>query len=176
LYLLGEALGLKWGDVDDEQETITIRRALQFQAGKNMVEVSTKTEGSRATLHVGQDVIAALRDHRTRRRFEGASCVPTAYIFTSEVGTPPVPCAVLRALHRALTKLGLPLIRVHDLRHGVATLLTQAGVPVIAIQAYMRHSSASQTMHYSHLTAGMNELPASALHQLLDEARKVVSA
>ncbi len=48
---LGEALGLKWEDVDFAEERLMVRRALQRQKGEGLVFVEPKTAKSRRTVY-----------------------------------------------------------------------------------------------------------------------------
>lgn len=52
---------------------------------------------------------------------------------------------------KARASAGLAHIHFHDLRHTYASWLVQAGIPLLAIQALMGHSSASMTRRYAHL-------------------------
>ena len=45
---------------------------------------------------------------------------------------------------------GLPRIRLHDLRHTVATLLLQKGVPVVVVVGILGHSPAITMTVYAH--------------------------
>jgi integrase len=69
---LGEALGLKWSDIDFERRTLTVRRALQRQAGKGMVEVEPKSAASKRTLDLLDITVDALRAHKDRQEVEKA--------------------------------------------------------------------------------------------------------
>ncbi|WP_412523768.1 tyrosine-type recombinase/integrase [Brachybacterium sp. GU-2] len=45
----------------------------------------------------------------------------------------------------------LPPVRLHDARHGVATLLLEAGVDIHVIQTILGHSSVLTTKGYAHV-------------------------
>lgn len=63
------------------------------------------------------------------------------YIFTNPDGTPYHPGHVTLRFMRLCFELGLPPIRLHDLRHGAATLALAAGRPMKEVQTMLRHSS-----------------------------------
>ena len=67
----GEALGLRWEDVDPDGATIRVRHALQRVDGK-LVLVEPKTERSRRTIDVPASTLAALHAHLDRQAFERA--------------------------------------------------------------------------------------------------------
>ncbi|MDP2954130.1 MAG: tyrosine-type recombinase/integrase [Chloroflexota bacterium] len=130
---LGEALGLKWEDIDFNTGRLTIQRALQRQHGVGFVLVEPKTERSRRTVHLAGGTVIALRGHRKRQLEERLVAGPLwedmALAFTTPTGGPIEAWRVNELFHKALERAGLPRIRVHDLRHTAATLLAGPGDP-----------------------------------------------
>ena len=59
---------------------------------------------------------------------------------------------VKNAFWRLTRAADLPTIRLHDLRHSFASQLVMLGVPLIAVQEYLGHSSLEMTMRYAHLS------------------------
>ena len=57
----------------------------------------------------------------------------------------------LRDFHRDLKKAKLPMCRLKDLRHSLATYLINQGVDLSTIQRQLDHSSITMTEKYSHL-------------------------
>lgn len=119
----GEALGLKWDDIDLDKGLLYVRRALQRVGGKLHL-VEPKTRSARRTINLPQICIAALRAQRIRqleeRLMAGESWHENGLVFTSTIGTPYEPNNLRRHLHRMLQRAGLPQLRVHDLRHTAA--------------------------------------------------------
>ncbi|MBJ7597155.1 MAG: site-specific integrase [Candidatus Nephthysia bennettiae] len=62
---IGEALGLRWQDVDLELGRISVCRALQRRRGAGLVFVEPKTRGSRRAVELTQRAVEALRGQRT---------------------------------------------------------------------------------------------------------------
>jgi integrase len=61
-----------------------------------------------------------------------------------------------RRRHRRVEALGLPRIRLHDLRHTWATLALQGGVHPKIVQERLGHSSIAVTLDiYSHVSQPM---------------------
>jgi integrase len=96
----GEALALRWDDLDLEVGTVTIRRSLQRVRGAvdettgrrvgELVEVAPKTPGSAATIAVPDSLVTALREHRKAQaaeRLAGVAWVDPGLVFTTHVGT-----------------------------------------------------------------------------------------
>ncbi len=61
---LGEALGLKWDDVDPAEGRLVIRRTLQRHPGRGLVFAPPKTEKSRRTSHLSKAACQSLLHHR----------------------------------------------------------------------------------------------------------------
>ncbi len=63
-----------------------------------------------------------------------------------------------RGFSDAVRRLGLPAIRLHDLRHGWATLALQAGIHPKVVQERLGHANTGITLDtYSHVVAGLHE-------------------
>src|SRR5829696_127501 len=65
----GELLGLKWGDVDLDGQTVRIRRTLT-RKGTGYVLGEPKTKKSRRTVKLTQKAVETLRSHRARQAQE----------------------------------------------------------------------------------------------------------
>src|SRR5205814_5649468 len=87
----GEAVGLKWSDIDMEMGVLHVRRASQRIPHQGTQLVEPKTARSRRTLMLPQIVVSALRAHRARqamvRRAAGERWVDLDLVFPSERGT-----------------------------------------------------------------------------------------
>jgi integrase len=128
---LGEALGLRWSDVDVAKRTLTVEQALQRVDGK-LAFVEPKSDKSRRTVVLPQAAVDTLKRQKTRQQRErlaaGSGWQQSNLVFTSTIGTPLDERNVRRAFKEILKKAELPLIRIHDLRHTAATLLLAQGV------------------------------------------------
>jgi integrase len=65
--------------------------------------------------------------------------------FTQWDGSPLHPADVTDVFYELCRLAGLPPIRLHDLRHGAATLALAAGVEMKVVQRMLRHSSITVT-------------------------------
>ncbi|MGD0946780.1 MAG: site-specific integrase [Candidatus Binatia bacterium] len=150
----GEALGLRWQDVDLESATLSVRHQLQNRRGKRLTE--PKSDRSRRTLPLPEFAVKALRSHRARqleaRLLAGSRWQETGHVFTTSIGTPMDASRVSKQFRRALAKAGLPHKRFHDLRHTAASLLLAQGVHPRVVMEILGHSQISVTMNtYSHV-------------------------
>src|SRR5439155_18622272 len=71
--------------------------------------------------------------------------VDTGLVFTTSTGQAVHPADVTDHFQDLARQAGLPPIRLHDLRHGAATIALAAGVDMKTVQAMLRHSSVSIT-------------------------------
>ena len=145
----GEALALRWGDLDLRKGLLHVRRSLnRFREGQGYVvrETPLKSRHSRRTIDLAPSVVEALLV------LPAGDDPERDYVFRSTAGGPIDPDNVDRAFKRHLTLAGLPEIRFHDLRHTHASLLIAAGVHPKAIQARLGHASITTTLNtYGHL-------------------------
>jgi integrase len=82
-------------------------------------------------------------------------------------GKPIHPDTYSQRFDRLSERLGLR-VRLHDLRHGFATALLEAGVPVKVVSEALGHSSAAFTMDvYQHVLPSMQERAAEAIEATL---------
>ena len=152
----GEALGLRWADLNLEAGTLTVKVSLQKYEGE-FVLAEVKTEKSRRTMRLPDVCATALRTHQVRQRAERER-IATAWgnswdlVFTEEDGSPLSRHAVSMRFKRLLKREGISKHRFHDLRHTAATLLLSQGVPLRVLQELLGHSQLATTADiYTHV-------------------------
>jgi integrase len=170
----GEALALQWADVDLDRRVLRVRRSVTDVGGR-LVIGKPKTVGSAAGVGLSDRVVAALVRQRERQVFEALEWADGysdgGLVFTREDGTMLRPEYVLRRFHELSAAAGLPLVRLHDLRHLAATLMISAGVPLALVSKTLRHSQVSITANlYGHLTEEAAQAAADSLGGVLDAA------
>ncbi|SEH01947.1 Phage integrase family protein [Nonomuraea solani] len=144
----GEACGVRWIDADlDENLLATVKQLTKV--GRAVKEGATKTHYSNGTVALDQATAAVLRAHRARQDEErlvwGPAWTDTGRIFTKEDGRDLTPDWVSTHFERLTFQAGLPPTRLHDLRHGAATLSLAAGNDMKTTSAMLRHSTVSIT-------------------------------
>jgi integrase len=87
--------------------------------------------------HVLVGVLRRLRDAHRRQ----TGMAPTGFLFVNDKGNPLSPGYLTHTFSRLVAKAGLPPIRLHDLRHGAASLSLAAGNDLKTVQHMMGHSS-----------------------------------
>ncbi len=144
----GEALGLRWEDVNLVEGTITMAMQLQRVAGK-LRHDETKTDDSTRVVALPRPCVRALRRHRaqqaTDRLGAGDLWTDSDLVFTTRKGTPIEPRNINRTFDALVKRAGVQRIRFHDLRHSCATLLFAQGVDLQTIRDLLGHSSIGVT-------------------------------
>ena len=168
----GEALGLRWQDVDLEARTLSVRVALQRVKGDKPRLVEPKTRQSRRTLPIPAPIVAQFKAHHARQLEERLAAGPEwqgeawGLVFANTRGAPLDARHVVRYFKGHLERAGLPDIRFHDLRHSCASLLVAQGVHPRMVMELLGHSTIVLTMNtYAHI---MSEAQRQAL-SVMDE-------
>ena len=155
----GEMAALRWGDVNLETGTYTIRRAAK-NLGKKVVIGAPKTPRSRRTDILPAFGLRLLKAHRAEQaarhlRIGIGNCRngPDGLVFDRTDGREWDPNELSRQFSRMRRRAKLPDgLRLHDLRHGYATLTSEAGVELQTISKSLGHASLAITSGiYVHL-------------------------
>lgn len=163
----GEALGLRWSDLDLENGRLTVQRA-HVVVNHAVIESTPKTDDSIREISLDADTVAVLRAHRKRQSEDrlawGRTGTTTPLVFTWEDGRPLHPDVVSRTFARMAAAAGLPAIRLHDLRHSNASAGLKAGIPMKVMQERLGHKSISITADiYSHVSRDVDQAAADRL-------------
>ncbi|MFG1928760.1 tyrosine-type recombinase/integrase [Cryptosporangium sp. NPDC048952] len=144
----GEGIGLRWCDVDLDTGQIHITQQ-RTESGGKIITGPPKSKASRRADALDHSTIRMLRAHRSHRHTErvtvGAAWAETGYVFTRSGGQPLAPTYVTHRFADLVADSGLPPVRLHDLRHGAATLAHAAGADLKTIQDQLGHASIAMT-------------------------------
>jgi integrase len=92
----------------------------------------------------------------------------SGHVFTTRTGRPIEPRNVYRSFTRVAKNADLRVIRLHDARHGCATLLTAAGVAPRVVMEILGHSQIAVTMNvYAHVVQDTQREAVSHMDRLL---------
>ena len=147
----GEALGLRWGDIDTEQRLITVRRSLQSHSRAGNYHFGPpKTPRSRRTISVDPDTLDILEQWRSRQRreFDRHEILPdtTTSVFTTVRADPMLPSVVSDSWRAAVARVGLPAMRLHSVRHTHLSHLLRAGEPIQNVASRAGHGTPYMTL------------------------------
>jgi len=171
----GEALGLRWEDVDLANTRLSVRRAL-IPCGREVIVSEPKTARGRRAIALDAETVEVLKAQAARQLAEqtewGKAWIDTGLVFTKENGEALHPEDVTRYFRIAVKKALLPKIRLHDLRHTHATLALRAGIHPKVVSERLGHATVSITLDtYSHAIPAMQEEAAALIAGLVFAGR-----
>lgn len=168
---IAEFIGLRWCDIDWENNTISINHNLVYREhtnGKCYFAISTtKTSAGNRIIPMMADVRRALEDERARQQELGVKCTVvidgyTDFIFFNRYGNPHQPAAINREISRIILAYNakemqtaesegrkaiiLPTFSCHNLRHTFCTRLCENESNIKVIQDVMGHADIKTTM------------------------------
>jgi integrase len=173
----GEALGLRWTDVDLNTGSLIVRRALQRHTwqhgcggscgrkrgadcpdrrGGGLLVVETKSRSGRRAIGLPPPLVELLREHRTaqdaERDLAGSLWQDGGWLFAQPNGKPTDPRADHREWKEFVRDAGVREARLHDARHTAATMLLVLGVPQRVVMDLMGWSHTAMTLRYQHVS------------------------
>lgn len=192
----GEILGLQWRDIDWERSRLTVRGNLVEVRGEpegrvlngtptvgryELVLQTPKTARSRRTIVLSPGTLTKLREHRERQQAEKDTLGddwhnpgPDGFVFATELGTPTDPRNFSRWYKELVKTAGVPVIRLHDMRHTAASLMAYKGIPVKTVSERLGHADVGFTLQiYTHLYDEQREEAAFDLADLFPKAEGV---
>lgn len=144
-----EACGVEWTELDLDAGQLTVSRAM-VQVGWAVEEGAPKSDAGGRTIALDAGTVTVLRAHRRRQlaqRMEwGSAWTDSNKVFTKADGAPLHPASITDRFHELADAAGLPPIRLHDLRHGAASLMLAAGVEAKVVSETLGHSTVGLTL------------------------------
>jgi integrase len=159
----GELCALQWKHIDLYRRTLHIAGQIAHTAD-GPVQRPTKTHAERR-LTLDETTVGQLADIRPVDAPGGR------FVFSHHPeGTPPwQPDYATRAFVRVAAQLGIPGIRLHDLRHFAATTMLLNGIDVRTAAGRLGHARASTTLDiYAHFTQPADQHASATLADSLD--------
>jgi len=170
-----ELIALRWSDVDIDARKIRIGRGIVLGT-EGLVEKDTKTHSVR-NVSLDATAVRELEGQRTRASAQlsgaGFSWSQAAFVFSSSIdgSRPWFPDSVSRRFRQLCDRAGLRGVRLHDLRHYVATRLLANGVDVRTVAGRLGHRNAATTLNvYAHFLADADRDAARRLGEVFEVA------
>jgi integrase len=191
----GEALGLRWEDVDLDHGVLRVRRSRlrpKYAHGcggtcgqtpgtcPQRVNIrsavgAVKSKAGRRTIGLPPQLVALLRAHRAEQEQERELARQLwhneGWVFASPTGEPLNPNTDYHEWKRLLRGAGLREARLHDARHTAATVLVLLDVPVRTVMSLMGWSSVEMAARYQHVTDTIRQDVAMQVDSLIWQAR-----
>jgi integrase len=166
---VGEALGIRWADVDLEAGKLTVQGTLVTKPSLHW-QPSPKTSSSRRTVDLPQRATEALtvRKAEQERERQALGLEPAAYVFLTESQILVDPSRLAAGLKCRTADLGVK-VNPHKLRHTAASLMVDQKVPLETVSKILGHKSIRTTADmYHHLLEGGRAAAASAMNGVFD--------
>ncbi|MGL5827846.1 MAG: tyrosine-type recombinase/integrase [Nocardioides sp.] len=172
----GEALGLRWSDIDLDGGSLSVAQQFQRIAWKHNCRQATpdhkpskcpersgggwkfetvKSKAGRRTVALPEVLADQLREHRRRQATErlaaGSAWQDYDLVFARADGHPLHPTVDNGAWRRLLAAASIRPARLHDARHTAATLLLYQGVDGRIVMSLLGWSQVSLLARYQHV-------------------------
>ena len=144
----GEALGLKWADLDEDKGTLKVERQLRRVSGK-LRFVDLKTAASQRTVHLSPTSVEVLRVHKdlliTKANESAEGWQEHGLIFPNKTGMPQQSKWDYHLWKKALIRAEIEPRSLHNARHTAGTLMYANGVGIETIRRILGHASVTMT-------------------------------
>lgn len=168
----GELHGLHWSDINWEERTLRVERTLTRLKGR-FLEGDPKSEKSKRTVVLPRFLLASLQRHKERQEVQRAKAGDAwqnlNLVFCGPTGGYRHQTKTRESFNRLLKKIGLPRMRVHDLRHNASTFLQMVlRMPAKMVQDILGHDDLEMTFDYTHSDLDMQRAMIDDLDKFFD--------
>lgn len=146
----GEALAVRWQDIDLAGATWHICRTITVGVGNVQYYSTPKTYTSDRTIDLDPDLVQVLRDYRGKQKVQSVE----GLIFCTAKGGMLSVTKPYAYLNRTIRRNGLKHVSPHSFRHTHCSMLFEAGWTIKDVQERLGHRDMQTTMNiYLHVTA-----------------------
>lgn len=196
---VGEAVGLRWNDVDFDNNTISVNHTLIYYnhaKGGCYFGINTpKTRAGERTIPMIESVREAILQEKEYQREAGIKCTArvdgfTDFIFVNRFGNTQHQGTLNKELRRIIRDCNqeildkakdkdnvilLPNFSCHTLRHTFTTRLCESGINIKVIQSVLGHSDVSTTLDiYADVTKDLKKAEMQTFDDFMNKKRAVV--
>ncbi len=174
----GEALALKWSDIDFEECTVSITKTYYNPNNnkKNYQILTPKTESSIGKISIDPYVIKLLQDYKVnvQDKWKNELYVDNGFIFTDNNGYPLVIKKLSQWIQSIMSMTDIDKnITTHSFRYTHCSLLIEAGVHIKEIQERLRHKDIQTTMNiYASITKSYKKDASQRFSNLMENVSK----
>ena len=169
----GEIVGLKWSDIDFENQRISVKRSIYKLRDGKAREKEPKSKCSIRTISIPERLCKTLTEYRVQQNrhiaYLGDSWKNLDYIFTEEDGNVMHPHTPTKQFDHFLKRHGIRHLKFHGLRHTSATMLLANGCDIKTVSARLGHADIATTNIYVHALESTDRLAAETFDRLVRE-------
>lgn len=168
----GEVCGLRWEDIDFENNIISINKTLTYVNKKGFIYKDPKTKGSIRSLSAPIELMTKLKKLKIQHnKLRLENIIETKFgnlVCLNSILNPYSEPTLLKSWYRFLEKNNIKKITLHDLRHTHATLLILAGTDVKTVSDRLGHTDIKMTLNtYSHVLKEMDRKASDNISNLM---------
>lgn len=167
----GEIVGLKWADIDFENQRISVKRSIYKLSDGKAREKEPKSKTSIRTISIPERLCKTLTEYRLQQNrhiaYLGDSWKNLDYVFTEEDGYVMNPQTPTKQFDHFLKRHGIRHLKFHGLRHTSATMLLANGCDIKTVSARLGHADITTTNIYVHALESTDRMAAQTFDNFL---------
>lgn len=147
----GELLGLRWSDIDLDKKTLIVQHNLVSADGK-VYEKDPKSESGKREIPLSDALVQVLKEARDKDiEAFGEKYASAGYVIHLPNGDPYKPDSISQKWKRFAKSNGIRYLKLHGIRHTVASQMIHKNVNCKTVQAIMGHADIKVTLDtYAH--------------------------
>ena len=171
----GEIVGLKWADIDFENQRISVKRSIYKLSDGKAREKEPKSKTSIRTISIPERLCKTLTEYRLQQNrhiaYLGDGWKNLDYVFTEEDGYVMNPQTPTKQFDHFLKRHGIRHLKFHGLRHTSATMLLANGCDIKTVSARLGHADITTTNIYVHALESTDRMAAQTFDNFLKTKR-----
>ena len=167
----GEIVGLKWSDIDFENQRISVKRSIYKLSDGKAREKEPKSKCSIRTISIPERLCKTLTEYRLQQNrhiaYLGDGWRNLDYVFTEEDGYVMNPHTPTKQFDHFLKRHGIRHLKSHGLRHTSATMLLANGCDIKTVSSRLGHADITTTNIYVHTLESTDRMAAQTFDNFL---------
>lgn len=167
----GEIVGLKWADIDFENQRISVKRSIYKLSDGKAREKEPKSKTGIRTISIPERLCKTLTEYRLQQNrhiaYLGDGWKNLDYVFTEENGYVMNPQTPTKQFNHFLKRHGIRHLKFHGLRHTSATMLLANGCDIKTVSARLGHADITTTNIYVHALESTDRMAAQTFDNFL---------